>query len=227
MTTLTFDDFAANRFETNGRDAATVGSDDSAAVRVLGTLLSYAGVSGDAGEMAARLLGRFGSLGAVLRATPGDLKRDLPTAAVAVMKATLAVHRATLRERLPERVRIDSPDALMDFLADELRYRKDEAVLGLFLDADLRLVAVEVLAVGTVDRCPLTVREVVGRCMEHQAAAMIMAHNHPSGRLSPSDIDEVMTRKLQSTLAALDIDLLEHVIVGDGVYSIMQQQVLR
>jgi DNA repair protein RadC len=193
--------------------------------RVLSTLLDYAGVGGDPTATARRLLRHFGTLGGVLRAGPRELQKEgqLPRGVVEVVRAVLAVHRAALRERLPERLQIANQEALMDFLEEELRHRPDEAVLGLFLDADLRLVAIEVLAVGGANQCPLSVREVAGRCLAHRASALILAHNHPSGSLVPSDQDMITTRRLQQTLGELDVELLDHVIVGRGVYSILHE----
>lgn len=206
-------------------DQADLGALSFSSERVLATLLDYAGVVDDAATTARRLLRRFGTLGGVLRAAPRELESDgrLPRGAVEVVRAVLAVHRAAVRERLPERLQIANQEALMDFLEEELRHRPDEAVLGLFLDADLRLIAIEVLAVGGANQCPLSVREVAGRCFAHRASALILAHNHPSGSLVPSDQDVITTRRLQQTLGELDVDLLDHVIVGRGVYSIVDE----
>jgi DNA repair protein RadC len=211
-------DFTAN-------PATSAGPPFISTERVLSTLLAYAGVAGDPAATARRLLRRFGTLGAVLRATPRELEAQgqLAPGVVEVVHAVLAVHRAAIRERLPERLQIADEEALIDFLEDELRHRPDEAVLGLFLDADLRLVAIEVVAVGGVSHCPLSVREVAGRCFAHGASALILAHNHPSGSLAPSDLDVATTRRLQQTLSELDVDLLDHVIVGRGVYSIVHE----
>jgi DNA repair protein RadC len=194
--------------------------------RVLSSLLAYAGLGPDAPETASRLLERFGSLGAVMRASADTLKRDfhLPFNVVAVMGAVLAVHRAALRERLPQRLKIDSSAALRTFLREELGHRREEVLLGLFLDNDFRLIDVEEIAVGSVNRCPVTVRQIVERALAHGASAVILAHNHPSGRVQPSEIDVTTTRALQSTLAHLDVELVEHVIVGDGTYSILSDQ---
>lgn len=202
------------------------GAYSSQSQRVLSSLLAYAGLGPEAGETAASLLGRFGTLAAVMRAPAEILKRDfhLPFSVVAVMGAVLAVHRAALREDLPRRLKIASGDALQTFLRGELQHRREEALLGLFLDNDFQLIEVEELAVGSVNRCPVTVRQIVERALAHGASAVILAHNHPSGRVAPSDEDLDLTRTLQATLANLDIELVEHVIVGDGTYSMLSQQ---
>ena len=194
--------------------------------RILGGLLAYAGLGPQAGDTAASLLRRFGTLGAVLHAPAEVLKREfqLPFNVVAVMGAVLAIHTATLREDLPQRLKIDSGEALRNFLRGELRHRREEALLGLFLDNDFQLMEVEELAVGSVNRCPVTVRQIVERALAHGASAVILAHNHPSGRVEPSDGDQDLTRTLQATLANLDIELVEHVIVGDGTYSMLSRQ---
>ncbi len=225
MTVQTFDtiDHIAQH-TTIGAVAMTV--DVEAPARVLGTVLAFAGLGDDAGSMAERLLAKFGSLAAVLRAAPADLRTDcnLPLNAIAVIGAILAVHRTALRERLPQRIKIDSQRALVDFLAAELRYRRDEAALALFLDADFGLIAVEVVAQGSANHCPLSVRHVVQRALAHGASGVVLAHNHPSGSVAPSAADLDTTHVLQHTLQALDMELVEHVIVGHGTYSILTDQ---
>ena len=231
MTAQTFESFAES-FATLPHQT-TIGAvaevvEFGAPARVLGTVLSFAGLGADSGTAAERLLQRFGSIAAVLRATPIELRDDcdLPLNAIAVLGAILAVHRSALRDRLPERIRIDSHAALVEFLAAELRYRREEVALGLFLDADFGLIAVEVVAKGSVNHCPLTVRHVVERALAHGASAVVLAHNHPSGSIEPSAVDVETTRALQRTLQALDMDLVEHLIIGKGAYSILSEQAI-
>ncbi len=195
-------------------------------LRVLETLLAYAGLGPDASGKAERLLSKFGSLGAVLRAEPRQLATAgaLPMTAVAVIGAVLAVHRAALQERLPERLKIESHEALLEFIGEELRHRREEALLALFLDSDYRLISVEVVATGSVNRCPITVRQIVERTLDRGASALILAHNHPSGSMEPSARDIETTRSVQATLRTLDVELLDHVIIGTGAYSVLGER---
>jgi len=89
----------------------------------------------------------------------------------------------------------------------------------LFLDARHRLIACEDVFRGTVDGCHVYVREVMRRCLVHNAAALILFHNHPSGQLDQSLADERVTREIQNLLAKMDVRVLDHWIVGDGLLS--------
>ena len=95
-----------------------------------------------------------------------------------------------------------------------MEFREAEAFGCLFLDNRHRLIAFEILFHGTVDGASVHPREVVKRALEHNSAAVIFAHNHPSGVAEPSQADELITRRLRDALALVDIRVLDHVIVG-------------
>lgn len=109
---------------------------------------------------------------------------------------------------------LDSPATVRDFLTLELGEEAREVFCALFLDAQNRVVSFEPLSVGTVSHAAVYPREVVRRCLELNASAVILAHNHPSGNLEPSNADLDLTNTLKNALGLLDVRVLDHFIVG-------------
>ena len=109
---------------------------------------------------------------------------------------------------------IDSPDAVRDFLMLELGEEAREVFCALFLDAQNRVLSFETLFAGTLAQTSVYPREVVRRCLDLNAAAMIFAHNHPSGVTRPSESDKALTDTLKRALAMFDVRVLDHFIVG-------------
>ncbi len=109
---------------------------------------------------------------------------------------------------------IDSPAAVRDFLTLELGEEAREVFCALFLDAQNRVLSFEPLFAGTLTQTSVYPREVVRRCLELNAAAVVFAHNHPSGVTEPSKADEDLTDRLRAALAMFDVRVLDHFIVG-------------
>ena len=105
---------------------------------------------------------------------------------------------------------------LLQYLQLHLGGRPHEVFAVLFLDAQHRLIALEELFRGTLTQTSVYPREVVVRALHHHAAAVVLAHNHPSGDVTPSRADEMLTRTLQGALALVDVRVLDHVVVGAG-----------
>jgi len=122
--------------------------------------------------------------------------------------------RRALKEEIDPRVNLSSPAAVRDYLRLALSRADKEVFLGIFLDAQNRVVGSEVLSEGTLTQTSVFPREVVKRALHHNAAAMIFAHNHPSGLLEPSRADEVLTQALKQALALVDVKVLDHFIIG-------------
>lgn len=167
---------------------------------------------------AAELLQRFGGLAGLLQATPQQLAdvRGLGPAKRAELLAVFELARRALAERLAQRPVLDSPQAVADLLRLQLGHRPHEVFAVLFLDAQHRLIALEEMFRGTLQQTSVYPREVALRALHHGAAAVILAHNHPSGAAEPSGADEALTRRLQAALALLDVRVLDHVIVTQG-----------
>lgn len=160
----------------------------------------------------------FGGMAGLLHATADDLKRikGLGPAKRAELVAVLELARRALAEQLRERAALDTPDAVKHYLQLQLGAKKHEIFAVLFLDSQHRLLALEELFRGTLSQTSVYPREVVLRALHHHAAAVVLAHNHPSGTVEPSRADEALTQALKAALALVDVRVLDHVIVGTG-----------
>jgi DNA repair protein RadC len=113
-------------------------------------------------------------------------------------------------------INLSSPTAVRDFLRLSIQNRQVEVFVGLFMDAQNRVIAVEELFSGTLTQTSVFPREVVRRALHHNAAGVIFAHNHPSGVAEPSHADETLTQALKGALASIDVRVLDHFVVGRG-----------
>ena len=130
--------------------------------------------------------------------------------------AVMELARRSLHTDLRTEPVFSNPQAVKDFLQMQLGHRPHEVFGVLFLDAQHRLIAFEELFRGTLTQTSVYPREVVLRALHHQAAAVVLAHNHPSGSVQPSRADEALTQTLTAALALLDVRVLDHIIVAPG-----------
>jgi len=170
-------------------------------------------------QLAQELVDSFGGLAGLLHASADDLQRvkGLGPAKRAELMAVLELARRALAEQLRERAALDSPQAVKDYLQLQLASKKHECFAVLFLDNQHRLLALEEMFRGTLAQTSVYPREVVLRALHHHAAAVVLAHNHPSGTVQPSRADETLTQALQAALALIDVRVLDHVIVAPGL----------
>ena len=169
-------------------------------------------------DLARHLLSEFGSLRALLEADLPSFSAHLGLgpAKYAQLQAVLEMSRRHLAERLRRDSALESPQAVRDYLKAQLRHEQHEVFGCLFLDAKHRVLAYEALFRGTIDGASVYPRQVVKRALVHNAAALILTHNHPSGVAEPSQADRVLTERLKESLALVDVRVLDHFIVGDG-----------
>jgi DNA repair protein RadC len=169
-------------------------------------------------DLASRLLGHFGGLRGLLRADEHALQqqRGLGPAKSAQLLAVLELSRRYLHETLVRGEPLESPQATEQYLKSALRDHPHEVFACLFLDTRHRVIAFEELFHGTIDGATVYPRVVAEKALAHGAAALIVAHNHPSGISEPSLADQAITRRLKEALALLDIRLLDHFVIGDG-----------
>jgi DNA repair protein RadC len=183
-------------------------------------LLLRTGVAGtNVLQLAQQLLDTFGGLAGLLHAGADDLRRVRGlggSAKRAQLVAVLELARRAMAERLAERTVFEAPDSVKRYLQLHLAGRPHEVFAALFLDSQHRLVALEELFRGTLNQTSVYPREVVQRALHHHAAALVLAHNHPSGSVEPSRADEALTRTLKAALALVDVRVLDHIIVGPG-----------
>lgn len=167
-------------------------------------------------DLARDLLAHFGSLQSLFHASRKAFSAipGMGDAKYAQLQAVLEMARRALAEELQQRDAFCSPDAVRDYLQLRLRGLVTEEFHALFLDSGHRLIAAEVVSRGTISEARVYPRELARLAMQHNAAAVIVAHNHPSGRADASAADLALTRQLQNALALLEIKLLDHFIVA-------------
>lgn len=170
-------------------------------------------------DLAHDLLGHFGSLKALLNASQQEFC-DCPglgEAKFSQLQAVLEMARRHYLEELQKNDALSSPDLTRAYLTAQLRGYEHEVFACLYLDNQHRVIRLEELFRGTIDSASVYPREVLKRALHHNAAAVIFAHNHPSGINEPSQADRSITEKLKNALNLIDIRVLDHFIIGDGI----------
>lgn len=188
-------------------------------VELLAILLGTGAAQLSVIELAENLLHAFGGLRGLLQAHRDVLEEQqgLGPAKTAKLLAVLELSRRYLDEMLMRSNPLESPEVTEQYLKTVLRDYPNEVFACLFLDTRHRVIAFEELFHGTIDGATVYPRVVAEKALRHGAAALIVAHNHPSGVSEPSLADQAITRRLKDALALLDIRLLDHFVVGEGV----------
>jgi DNA repair protein RadC len=169
-------------------------------------------------DLARLLINQHGGLRGLLESDCEALCRmpGLGPAKYAQLQAALELARRHLRESLSRGQPLTSPQATREYLRAALRDRPHEVFCALHLDTRHRVIAFDELFTGTIDSAHVHPRVVVEKALARRAAALIVAHNHPSGIAEPSQADLAITRRLRDALGLVDIRLLDHFIVGDA-----------
>ena len=169
-------------------------------------------------DLARELLSDYGSLRSLLEADHQRFcqGKGLGSAKYTLLQASLEMARRHLGEQLQRGEALGGSEQTRRYLSARLRDYPHEVFACLFLDNRHRVLAFEELFRGTIDGANVYPREVVKRALGHNAAALILAHNHPSGVAEPSDSDRRITRRLRDALELVDIRVLDHMIIGDG-----------
>jgi DNA repair protein RadC len=185
---------------------------------LLAILLRTGAARVSATQLAGTLLLGFGGLRGLLQAKQEMLEQQhgLGPAKSAQLLAVLELSRRYLHEVLLRSNPLESPQATEQYLKSVLRDNPHEVFACLFLDTRHRVIAFEELFHGTIDGATVYPRVVAEKALQHRAAALIVAHNHPSGISEPSLADQAITRRLKDALALLDIRLLDHFVIGEG-----------
>lgn len=161
---------------------------------------------------ATQLLKDAGSLRRLIEADGKTVGR----LAYARLQAAFEIVRRVMEETLEREGALTSPETVAVYLKARIRHYPSEVFACLFLDNRHRLIKYEEMFFGTIDGTSVYPREVVRRALHHNAAAVIFAHNHPSGVAEPSRADEQITLRLRDALGLIDVRVLDHFIVGDG-----------
>ncbi len=194
-------------------------------VELLAILLRTGMAGKNVFQLSEELLGPDGIAG-LLNATVPSLKmvKGLGPAKQAELLAVFEMARRALSQRLKEREAFHTPGAVKQYLQLQLAHKNHEVFAVLFLDHQNRMLAMEELFRGTLSQTSVYPREVVLRALHHQAAAVVLSHNHPSGSVQPSRADEHLTQTLKAALALVDVRVLDHIIVGQGQALSMAEQ---
>lgn len=177
------------------------------------------GVPGtDAVSLSRKLLKQFGSLHHLLSANQQEFCQGpgLGEAKYVQLQAVLELSRRYLEHTLMRDSVFSAPEQVRHYLLQSLRHEKREVFMLLYLDNQHRLLKAEPLFSGTIDASPVYPRIVVQRALAHNAAAVILAHNHPSGVAEPSRADRAITERLCQAMSLVDIKVLDHFVVGDN-----------
>jgi DNA repair protein RadC len=193
-----------------------LGSEALSDAELLAIFLRVGVVGKSAVDLARDLLTQFGSLNGIFAATEHELSQvhGIGTSKYVQLQAIFEMSRRALSEQLRVRDVLNSPQAVRDYLVLKLGSLTKEVFLVLFLDTQNRLVATEEMFSGTLKETSVYPREVVKRALHHNAAAVIFAHNHPSGIAQQSQADELITKQLKQALDLVDVRVLDHFIVA-------------
>jgi DNA repair protein RadC len=164
-------------------------------------------------ELGRELLARFHGIAGLLGADLTGVKGIGPSKR-AQLEAAIELARRSIEEKLKEKPVLTSPGAVRDFLRLTLSRREEEVFVCIWLDAQHRVIETKAAFTGTLTQTSVYPREIVKAALSKNAAAVIFAHNHPSGAAQPSQADELLTRNLKDALALVDVKVLDHFIVA-------------
>jgi len=179
-------------------------------------------------DLARQLLDGFGGLKPLLQSSQTDFcqHRGLGTAKYAQLQAVLEMANRHMFEQISRGDALCSPAQTRQFLTSKLNNYPHEVFACLFLDNRNRVITFEKMFFGTIDGASVYPREVVKTALKKNAAAVIFAHNHPSGVAEPSQADEQITQRLKEALALVDVRVLDHFVIGDEIVSFAERGLL-
>ena len=187
------------------------GTNDKSAIRLADEVISYTNANiGDLGMAEVRELTEIDGI--------GEAKACSIVAAMELSKRIISVRQSAVRERIRDSRQV------AELLMEEMMCEKRELFMTINLDTKLRIQSKSVISIGSVDSAPVHPREVFGPAIRRGASAVVVAHNHPSGDPTPSAQDIEVTKRLLSASEIIGIKLLDHVIIGNGVYTSMKSE---
>jgi DNA repair protein RadC len=177
-------------------------------------------------ELAQLVLKKFGSLRALCHATEQDfcLQKGLGQAKYVQLQASLEMSQRYMAEKLERTEYFNSVEQTQKYVIAKLRDKPHEVFAILMLDSQHRLIKFRPMFYGTIDCASVYPRVLVQQALKDNAAAVILAHNHPSGVAEPSQADKTITKRIVDAFALLDIKVLDHFVVGDGVATSFAQR---
>ncbi|MGB0719932.1 MAG: RadC family protein [Bdellovibrionales bacterium] len=202
------------------------GADSLADYELLELLLFMAIPRRDVKPLAKALLAQFGSLQALMAATPHELMRinGVSENTAAALKAVHATAARMMKQDIQSKPLLNNWSRMMDYCYATMAHEKKEHFRVLFMNKKNELLADEIQSSGTVDHTPAYPREIVKRALELGATAMVLMHNHPSGDPKPSQADVDMTRQIIHAAAPLNIIIHDHIIISKNGYTSFKNQ---
>ncbi len=187
---------------------------------VIELLLFYGLPQKDTNELAHELLNKFGSLSGIIEAPYSELIKidGIGNHTASLINLIAPLSRMYLEDKLNDKLRFDSIDAVGEFLLAKYRFRKDEMLSMVCLDQSCRLISWEVISSGTINVTAVNTRKVVEAVMKTSANGVVLAHNHPNGLAVPSDDDISSTIMIKNILETLSVTLLDHIIIANEDY---------
>jgi len=188
---------------------------------ILELLLSYSIIRKDCKPLAKQLLKKYKKLSNVLNIDTDELLKEngLGKETALFLKFIKDIHKIYLREtKLQKQIYINSSKELFDYLRLDLQNEQEEVFKVVFLNTQNKFIKEEELFRGTIDKNYIYPREIVKKILNYNAKSVIFVHNHPSGIVKPSKADIEITKKMQITLETLDINVLDHIIIGGNDY---------
>jgi len=204
------------------------GLDGFTDAEVLELLLSFGTPRKDCKDQARTLLSRFATLPAVLDASPVEIQeiKGIGPKNSFALSFVKSVANRYLKQRLNNKSYLRSSGDVVDYLTHSMRGLRVEVFTVIYLDSSHGIIDVEVVAEGTVNVNTVYPREVVKRALQHNAAALVVAHNHPSGSITPSLQDRSLTRNLCLVCSMMQVRLLDHIIIGDTHFSFADRGIM-
>lgn len=177
-------------------------------------------------ELAHQVLATFGSLRGLLTAEIDEFcqVKGLGQIQYIQLQATKEMTKRYLSQQMEVQETVNAPYLAVMYFQSELEENEREVFMVLFLDNQHRLIKKEKLFFGTINQASVHPREIVKAALKYNAAAIIIAHNHPSGSCQPSDADRQLTKKIEMACDLVDIRLVDHIIVGKGDYFSFEEE---
>ncbi len=185
---------------------------------LLELLLTFSVGRRDVKPLAKSLIGTFGSLAGVCDASPSEVSvvPGVGPASAALIRLVREMATSVLSERMRSKPFLSSPGAVADYARLRIAGLPHEAFMAIYLNVQNEVIGSEVVNEGTVDQVAVYPRRIIEGALARHAAGVILAHNHPSGYTDPSDEDKRLTDLIRTTARALDIRVLDHLVVGRG-----------
>ena len=228
-TTPTIPDYIGHRSRMKNK-VLDKGGTSLTEIELLEVLLMYSIPRKDVKPIAKQLLRKFITLRNVLNADPGLLRdiKGVKETTICLFKTVEAACLQMVAPKVQKETYLDDWDSILDFIRLNLSHKDTECLMVIYLNRKKKIITTSISSTSGRSNVQIIPSEIVNKCVSAKAAAIILIHNHPSGKPTPSDADIKSTRILAEQLSTLDITLIDHLIVGNNtVYSINNRGIIK